>query len=93
MLIILVFDAIFSEKKMLMVGQSKLMPGQLPGYARVWLRLWTAVRYVSTKMAINVIPTYCCLCCRELLQSLAVKKKRFHGASMHVTERDRMKRL
>ena len=25
---------------MLMVGQSKLMPGQLPRYARVWLRLW-----------------------------------------------------
>ena len=24
---------------MLMVGQSKLMPGQLPGCARVWLRL------------------------------------------------------
>ena len=23
-----------------MVGQSNLMPGQLPGYARVWLRLW-----------------------------------------------------
>ena len=25
-----------------MIGQSNLMPGQLPGYARVWLRLWQA---------------------------------------------------
>ena len=26
---------------LVMVGQSKLIPGQMPGYARVWLRLCT----------------------------------------------------
>ena len=26
-----------------MLGQGWVMPGQLPGYARVWLRLWLQV--------------------------------------------------
>ena len=33
-----------------MVGQSNLMPGQLPGYARVWLRL-CSIATVSLSMA------------------------------------------
>ena len=39
------FDAIFIEKRsgMLMVGQNKLMPRQLPGYAWVWLCPWFMV--------------------------------------------------
>ena len=34
-------DTINEQRVLLMPGQSKLMPGQMPGYARVWLRLWS----------------------------------------------------
>ena len=43
MLLALQDKSLFASFKFLsdlmMVGQSKLMPGQMPGYARVWLRL------------------------------------------------------
>ena len=38
---------------MLMVGQSKLMPGQLPGYARVWLRL--CVVHIAVKFKARLL--------------------------------------